>query len=438
MLYSNSLHNGFVLDDYIYFFSKGNIAETSFSSLFIKGYRTNYRPLGFAFLKLEYDLFKENPVGYHLVNILLFGAVCCLFFFTILKLFQNFELALLASILFAAHPINHFLIDYKSASMLILFVVFSQICVLTAIKSLESNKTVYYILSLLFYFLCLLFHEIGFILPFYVLVFFHFQKNVPLKRNLIFCASYIFAFALFAFIRFQLTQLKPVDTLLHLNIPLGSFLTTSFYSISWYLTKLILPGHMIFVFATPLITTASWLGTITCVVAILLFFYLLFGRWRRGPLACSLALFGAGFIPFIPAGWVYLLEYKTVIIETHWFCYSSVGFFILLAYSLLKLKARWNPAFWYVVISLLLLCFSLLTRYYNWLWRDAETYFSYVLTVNPCDTHARLELANAYLAKHHKGFNRRAYQNDEEIKSLIKACQVLGLHSQAERYSSLL
>jgi len=437
-LYGNTLHNEFVLDDYRYMSSQGNLLGQTYASLFTQGFKSNYRPLGFAFLKLEYHLFGKNLPGYHLTNIVLFGLVCCSFFYLALILFQDFAVALLASLLFCVHPINHFFVNYVSASMLILFVLFCQLSTILALKSLDNKKVSLYLLSLGCYFSSLFFHEISFILPLYIFIFFHFQKNLSWRRNLIFCLPYLFPFLLFYHLRLNIPDLRPVGTILFLDLPWENFLTTCMYLISWYLSKLLLPLNITFHISTDPLTHGFWMAVLLLLLSLSLFVYLLGWKWKRGILACSLALFGAGFIAFVPAAWTYYLAHKRALVETHWFGYSSMGFFLLLSFGLLNLKRKIPGQSWYFLVGILIIFFALCTRYYNQLWKNPETYFSYFLKIEPHNVNAPREIARAYLTKHHQGFSRKNYSSDDEIRKLINAALVLDLLELSKIYSSLL
>src|SRR3989338_10903727 len=78
--YSNTLHNGFLLDDYTLLLGNDTLSNVSFKTLFSWGFKTNYRPIAFAFLKLELMFFGDQPAGYHIVNLIFFFGICYLFY----------------------------------------------------------------------------------------------------------------------------------------------------------------------------------------------------------------------------------------------------------------------------------------------------------------------------------------------------------------------
>lgn len=436
--YGNSLNNGFLLDDYLYFFNKTNLLHASFSSLFTEGFRDNYRPLGFAALRLERLAFKDNPFGYHAVNLLLLGAAGLLTFFIAFALSGEFGTSFLAGALFIAHPINNLLVNYKSSVMLLLFPVFMQISTLLALRSLESRDRTAYLASLLFYFFSLLCHEISFILPLFIFIIFYFAKDVSWKKNLAFCWPYALVLLAFLLLRYKASTARPIEGLLHLQIPLSSFITTSLQLIAWYCSKLFFPREMIFMIDTFPVQEGLLAGTVFFLWIFALLILLVFFRWKKGANACALALFSAGFIAFIPAGWVYVLQYKTVLIETHWFSFGLMGFFLLIARALAS-WSRFLPARARVTAAVVLvLSLALWTRASNPVWKDEETFCAYWSSVSPADLTARVGSANAYIVKHDRGLNKDRYASKEEIQKLIAAFKTLGFHQRAEDYSTML
>ena len=66
----------------------------------------SYRPLCVATFRLNYLVHELQPMGYHLVNVLLHSAVCYLFVQLCGLVFREVWPALIAGLLFAVHPIH--------------------------------------------------------------------------------------------------------------------------------------------------------------------------------------------------------------------------------------------------------------------------------------------------------------------------------------------
>ena len=117
LVYINTLKCGIVYDDEPAIKKNGNLRpETSWSDLLIHDFwgtlitnptsHKSYRPLCVATYKINYLLHELQPMGYHLVNILLHGAVCYLYVQLCGLVFSQVWPSLIAGLLFAVHPIH--------------------------------------------------------------------------------------------------------------------------------------------------------------------------------------------------------------------------------------------------------------------------------------------------------------------------------------------
>jgi len=104
--YSNSIHNDFLMDDYVDLFSPEGAAYKSLGTIFLKPQGDIYRPFTHFFCWVAYNLFGTNPAGYHLANLCLFMLISTLFYSIVRVLTNNKSLAFLTSILFCLHPNN--------------------------------------------------------------------------------------------------------------------------------------------------------------------------------------------------------------------------------------------------------------------------------------------------------------------------------------------
>ena len=73
----------------------------------------SYRPLCVATFRLNYLWHGLAPMGYHVVNVGLHAVVCYLYVQLCVLIFKNIWPALLAGLLFAAHPIHTEAVEYK-------------------------------------------------------------------------------------------------------------------------------------------------------------------------------------------------------------------------------------------------------------------------------------------------------------------------------------
>ena len=117
LLYGNTLDSGFCYDDKAAILeNKDLLPNTSWADLLRNDFwgtplhmnhsHKSYRPLCVATFRLNYLLHELEPMGYHLVNILLHGVVCYLYVQLCGLVLSEVWPALIAGLLFAVHPIH--------------------------------------------------------------------------------------------------------------------------------------------------------------------------------------------------------------------------------------------------------------------------------------------------------------------------------------------
>ncbi|MCW3085583.1 MAG: repeat-containing protein YrrB [Bacteroidetes bacterium] len=117
LIYANTLHHGYVLDDESVI--KANVQTqggvSSLKAIFTSDYRAGfpnansnlYRPLSKAMFAIEWQLSPNNPTLNHFINILVYAILCSLLFVILLRLTKlNVYVVFITALLFAAHPIH--------------------------------------------------------------------------------------------------------------------------------------------------------------------------------------------------------------------------------------------------------------------------------------------------------------------------------------------
>ncbi|XP_055889730.1 protein O-mannosyl-transferase TMTC3-like isoform X3 [Biomphalaria glabrata] len=115
-IYHNALWCGFVFDDMSAIVENKDLRpNTPFSDLFLNDFwgtpmhkeksHKSYRPLCVATFRLNYALSELEPLGYHLLNILLHSAVCIIFM-RVCLMFMSEATSFASALLFAVHPIH--------------------------------------------------------------------------------------------------------------------------------------------------------------------------------------------------------------------------------------------------------------------------------------------------------------------------------------------
>src|SRR3990170_5522256 len=182
LLYLNTLPNTFVYDDaYVitenYFIkSLGNLPK-----LFTKDYlplsgELSYRPVVTLTYFFDYAIWRQNPLGYHLTNVILHTINVFLFYLFIKSISRNSSLSILATLLFLSHPLLTETVNavcYRedilvSVFFLLSFIYFAKI---RAQKQTNARFIIYYTISCIAYCFALFSKEMAITLPLLLMLF---------------------------------------------------------------------------------------------------------------------------------------------------------------------------------------------------------------------------------------------------------------------------
>jgi protein O-mannosyl-transferase len=114
LVYANALRNGFALDDRVVVQQNPNVHHlASFGDAWVSAYWPNmpyqvglYRPLTIVSYMIEWALWHGQAMGFHLVNVVLHGAVSALVVVLMLQLGAPSLAAAVGGLSFALHPVH--------------------------------------------------------------------------------------------------------------------------------------------------------------------------------------------------------------------------------------------------------------------------------------------------------------------------------------------
>lgn len=383
LLYADSLTHEFLLDDFLVLFGQQGVMNRSLASVF-SGIQVNfYRPVGHVILWVCSRIFGEFAPAYHGVNIALFAVICILFFVLIRRFTGNENLAFLTAVLYCVHPINSMLVHYVTANVISTFVISLQLSFLLYLSHTDRNRVADYWTSLLFFVLALFSHEMAGVYPLFLVCFLYFIKEYPAKKILSSTWPFFTALLVYILWRWHFFSLKYIvaGTGQAVIAP-GIYLASLADLLVWYVSKLIFPKDIIFLWTADL-ARFYILPTILGILGIgALGLWLIFLRWKRGVKPFALTVFAVGLLPISLASFTYFPTVKPLI-EPHWFYFTSIGFFLLVAWYLLKWRNRLNPAVWLAILLIIVGLNTSLLSNQNRTWTDQETYCRYWLSLNP-------------------------------------------------------
>ncbi len=267
LLYLNTLSNTFVYDD-AYVISENYFIKSwgNLPKLFTKDYlpfsgELSYRPIVTLTYFFDYAIWRLNPLGYHLTNIILHTINVFLLYLFMKIISRNSSPSILATLLFLSHPILTETVNavcYRedilaSIFCLLSFIYFAKILVPSRKEEIFTQKNMrfalFYIISCGSYMLALFSKEMAITLPILFVIFgllFSSQnKTQPtstllrIKRWIVFYSGYIAITIFYLFIRFVILKntFKIIDV-----YPSNIFTMTKV--VASYLKLLVIPVNL--------------------------------------------------------------------------------------------------------------------------------------------------------------------------------------------------
>lgn len=401
--YANSLSNGFLMDDYPMLIKNQHIGSPFFLQLVPPTQAQHllyFRPVTHLLNLITYSWFKENPVGYHLLNLFLFYLACLSLYKLLTLILKDKHIPLLASLFLCTHPINGLLVNYKNATgltLLILAVNLSLIHFLTAGE--HRNKIPSYALGLTWLLVALLCHEIVLAYPLYLAAILWYIKKYTLKDILSSLALIGIVFIPYLFFRVNFLGVKGnlIGTISSLHMSPLNFFATYVQLILWYLSKLVTLKGIVLMWDTPVIRdpAASWGLVGLGGIGFLGVLGRLAQKTKRDEISLALSWIGIG---FLPVAWACLSRpLFGIIIEPHWLIFSSIGYFLLLATLLVRLRNFVNSKLYAALLVTIGLFYLTSTWNYNYLWGDQKRYCRYWQALSPYAYGPNFWLGYAYL-----------------------------------------
>ncbi len=428
LVYSNSLKNDFVWDDYFVIVDNDFVKSwENFPAIFTPAYftplsaltsahitgsgETTYRPAVTVSYFVDYRFWKLNPFGYHLSNLLLHIAnVILLFLFTYLLL-KNGYMAFLAALFFAVHPVNTEavnVISFREDLLVFLFCVSSFILYIKHDSFQGGKKALFYIFSVILFFLALFSKEMAITLPVMLFLYDYFFVFNQERRRLFAhflsrYGGYISAAVFYLAVWFGLKG-GIGDLVAEYPYPGGNFYTNALTMsrvVSGYVWWLIFPVniHAALPENTPALTLYSIFKpeavfSITLILSLLTAAFIFRKRFRE--ISFSILWFLIMLLPvsnIIPIACIIAVRYLYI---------PMVGFCIVAAtivFKLYNIKSRlFSRQFLNklagIIVILLILFYSLLTFTRNSAWKNNVILWRELVAYYPELPEARLMLGD--------------------------------------------
>src|SRR5215510_2823862 len=165
--YANSLGNGFVFDDE--FLIPAYTRTWNLSEL-LKVLFDSYRPVRNASYVIDFLIWGPRPFGFHLTNLLIHAVNSVLVFFLVRRLTPRKGIAVIASLIFAVHPIQTDAVSYISGRRDILFTTFYLAAFLAYLRYRAEGSKKFFVLFLGCWALSLMSKEMAVSLPLIIFI----------------------------------------------------------------------------------------------------------------------------------------------------------------------------------------------------------------------------------------------------------------------------
>ncbi|MFC1621734.1 tetratricopeptide repeat protein [Candidatus Omnitrophota bacterium] len=361
-------------------------------------YSNAYRPLQSLSLMLDYHLWKLNPFGYHLTNILIHILNSIGVYFLIYLVSKKRDISLITALLFSAHAVLSGVVNYVSARADLLYVFFLLITAVLYVlyKGVYFGRYRFllYLGSFLAFLLALLTKEASYIFPLVLLFYLYcFSESKVKSQKSAPSLIWIFFILVAAYTYLRITALDFTEgRLLETTVgatPLYYRLLTTSKVIMIYIRLLLVPIglHMEWIIrpAVSFFQDEIFLSVVGLFV-IGVFSYFLYRTSR-------LKFFAIGwfFITLIPYSNIYPLAY---FMGDGWLYLSSIGFFALLAMYLSDLRRRsktWSLVVVCIVVSTTI-SYAFLSIKRADVWGNPSKFYNEILKYSPDNTKARIGL----------------------------------------------
>lgn len=419
LLYANTLGHDFTLDDYSLilentstkkgFAALGEIFRTSYRYGYIFTSDEIYRPLSKAMFAIEWQLFPNNAMPGHWVNVILYSLTGFILTITLFKYFRSTGLAFISALLFISHPVHTEVVaNIKSRDEIL-----ALLCTLLALLAMniytERKKIIYVLITALCFFLALLSKEsaVTFLGVFAMVWLFAGKERSKdyIKPLIGIAAVTVLFFLIRSSIVGTVVSVKPsvADNLLMSAPDIAHRLATAIYIAGLYVKQLFFPVVLAFDYSfnqIPVIGPSDWKFIVSFIVLSVALVAMLL-KWKSK----SPWVFGVGFF-FITFS---ISSNIVVIIGTSMaerLMYSpSLGFCIAIGFLINKFRKNANgspslkkffvadplPMFLTAVIVVL---FSARTIARNTVWKNNTTLYTSDVKVSPNSTRTHYYLGN--------------------------------------------
>ncbi|MGB2651665.1 MAG: tetratricopeptide repeat protein, partial [Candidatus Omnitrophota bacterium] len=416
LVYANTLKGEFIWDDEYLILNNSQVKSFIHLKNVFKTYvgygseniNNFYRPVQEISDMIDYFLWGEYPLGYHLTNVLVQAMVAVMVFIFLLYLSENLMISGIAALFWAVHPVHTEAIAYiagRADPLYGLFMLLSLVCfIIFAQRSRSGTKTmVIYGLSIAFFVLSLLSKEIIIAMPILIFLYMSFflkgtEKDHLYRKLKWSWVPYAAIVLIYVWLRLTVLSFSDIAPPSAFNkIPLVFRLLTFFRTIIIYVKLMIFPVglHMERQIAiTKSIFHPSALIALGFISAVV---WAAVKTYKHDRLVSfGIVWFFANLLPVSN-----LIPINSFLAE-HWIYMASIGPFLLVGIGVYRLYNEKLSGQKILRVGLLVLVAAILALYgratmiRNLDWKDEISFFNSTLKYHPKNARLYLNLGNTY------------------------------------------
>ncbi|MFZ4739634.1 MAG: tetratricopeptide repeat protein [Bacteroidales bacterium] len=443
ILYGNTFHHAFVLDDDIVyqknsFVLKGiNGIGDIFSYGYLYGFNKendqSYRPLTLASFAVENQFFNKSSTASHVIQVLLYALACFVLLKLLLEIFTSTPLlAYLIAMLFASHPIHTEVVANIKSRDEILSFLFIILTLKYLLKYLNTKNIYKLIFSAISFILAILSKESALpliaVIPFFIYIFSNKSLKINISITAIFISISIFYLLLRASILSSMGFAENMDII---NNTLGATsnkadeLATIFYILGNYIKLLILPYPLSFDYSYNHFSIVSWTNIISIFSLLTYLFIGVFAIIRMLKkqadgfgLLFFLIMFSISTNIFVKIG---------ATLGERFLFTPSFGFILAITFLLWQkfCKSKVNTKLVITLFSIVFI-FSVITFQRNKDWKSNFTLFESAINVSPNSARVQSSMASEYriMAEKSTSYNEKSINYEKAIFHYQKAAEI--------------
>jgi protein O-mannosyl-transferase len=384
IVYLPALRGGFIWDDQSLVVHNPEIqASDGLHRLWLTTESPDYYPVTGSLWWLEWRLWGDSPMGYHLVNVLFHAANAILLWMILCRL--KIPGAWLAGLVFAVHPVNVATVAWISEQKNTLSMLFYAAATLLYLRFDEDGRWRWYVLSLGAFLLALLSKTALVTLPLVLLgLVWWLRGKIRLRDYLLSVPFFVLSLVLgLVTVWFQSSRVMLGQT-----IQPGSFLShlVAAGCVPWfYLYKALLPYRLCAIYPKwniDVSSLASWLPGIILVAGLALF-WCKRKTWGR-PVFLAAAYFVVTLAPVM--GFIHQTFHRYSLVADQWQYYSIIAIIALVVGAAMVMRRRtgkWAQPLGVVLSVLVLMVLGVATWTRAAVYADSVSLWRDTLAKNP-------------------------------------------------------